>query len=152
MVKYAPAWGRAENRDQQLWLSPWLRPIPSTSKTIRLVFMDYFTFTVAELCSNEKYRDQSKLLEANGCFGKGQWGWKRRKTRFAWERRSRVGCKDSVQCIPESDGCTPYSQICAYPTAISFHTKWPSATVFIQCTLCHIHPSIAACSNKQTYI
>ena len=27
--------------------------------------MDYFTFTVAELCSNEKYRDQSKLLEAN---------------------------------------------------------------------------------------
>ena len=51
---------------------------------------------------------------------------------------------------------TIYTQICAYLTAISFRTKWPSATVFMGCTWQgrSIHPSLLvyliAPSNKQT--
>ena len=72
---------------------------------------------------SEKYSDPSKLLEANGCSGKGQRGWKRRKTRFAWERRRDwIGCKDSVQCILESDRG-------AHHIVRSVHTQRPS--VFI---------------------
>ena len=74
-----------------------------------------------------------------------------------WKRPTRMEKKKDKICVgekvqhwvqglsSESDGCIPYCQICAYPTAICFHTKWPSATVFIRCTLRHIHPSLAAC-------
>ena len=53
---------------------------------------------------------------------------KRRKTRYAWERRSSIGCKDRVQCIPESDLCIPYSQMGAYHIVGSVHTQ--RASVF----------------------
>ena len=52
----------------------------------------------------------------------------RRKTRYAWERRSSIGCKDRVQCIPESDLCIPYSQMGAYHIVGSVHTQ--RASVF----------------------
>ena len=49
---------------------------------------------------------------------------------------------------------TIYTQICAYPAAISFRTKWPSATVFMGCTqgmAWQIHPSFSPCLPDCTF-
>ena len=112
--------------------------------------MDYFTFTLAPLSllprmKNTQIRQNcwrpTAALEKVNEDGKEE----------RQDLRGREGAADWVQGFSSvhtrvRSQCTAYSQICAYPTAISFHTKWPSATVFIRCTLWHIHPSCAACS------
>ena len=100
---------------QTLW-SPWLRPAPSSSKTVGLVFMDYFTFTVAALWKVPR----SVKTVGGRRFGRGQRGWKEERQDMRGREGAALGARIEFSAYQ--------SQICAYHIVRSVHTQ--RASVF----------------------